>query len=156
MIKRISVVVLCSLSALGGVVAGGVAARAYNSHWGPYTCNSCFLSTPNPDEATKKFINRSDMGFIIVPGDSVTVCGPTACVKYTRTNSGWGGGPVIPITHGNPGAVGGGANSGGNNGGNNGGGRGNSGGGYSGPGGSTGGGNVSVGPLRPERPPVDN
>ncbi len=102
------------LSAIALIAATAYAYALKNDHWGPYVCNSCMLSTPLPDAATKSFIKRSDMGFIVVPGDSITVCGPTACVTYTKSSSGdFQGGPVVPITNGNPGGGGAGDSPGG-------------------------------------------
>lgn len=111
------------LSVIALIAATACAYAIKNDHWGPYVCDSCMLSTPLPDAATKSFIKRSDMGFIVVPGDSITVCGPNACVTYTKSSSGdFQGGPVVPITNGNPGggtgdSPGGGGGSGGGGGG---------------------------------------
>lgn len=110
-----------TLLIVAAIVLAGSATAAFalkGDHWGPFICNECKLSTPLPDAATQNFIQDADMGFIIVPGDSITICANNACVKYTRTNSGWEGGPIIPITSANPGAGNDGSDGGGAAGGN--------------------------------------
>lgn len=135
-----------------GLSVIAIANAGVSNRYGPFTCNTCLLQTPQPDPATLSFI----LGHRVFPqmsgGNVITICGPSACVSYTKTDyRNFEGGPVRPMTQGNPG---GGTASGSSGGG---------GGGYSGPissgsyGGGGGGrtGSVSVGgpsPIKPGRP----
>lgn len=91
--------IFAGLSAIAIAKAGILTDR-----YGPFTCNTCLLQTPQPDAATLSFIlgHRAFSG--MRNGNVITICGPSACVSYTRTDyRNFEGGPVRPMTQGNPG-----------------------------------------------------
>lgn len=134
------------------------------NRYGPIDCPACELAYPISDLPTRAFITTyvrkmtqgnmvEGAAFNVFVGDTIVLCNSSSCVDYVKNMSGdWEG--VSPRARVRP------PRSGGGDGGTrNGGGRGNSGGGYDGGSGGNGsgrGGSVTTGPMKPERPPVDN
>lgn len=125
---------LCAVSLLGGVpliLAGlvyGGDIHGGAQTYGPYVCSSCSLGRPVMDAATSARISSIDADIHDgvfdnwshkeASGDGFIVCNATACVTYSRTDSGgFVGGEATPRVSG-----GGGGGSGGGSGGFNGGG----------------------------------
>lgn len=104
MIAIYSKAAVASLIFAGLSVIAIAKAGILTDRYGPFTCNTCLLQTPQPDAATLSFIlgHRAFSG--MRNGNVITICGPSACVSYTRTDyRNFEGGPVRPMTQGNPG-----------------------------------------------------
>lgn len=146
-----------------GVVIGVAGNRAVGQpeFYGSFDCNACQLKSPGPEPGTvayleymSNWLSATKATYTPMAGDQFMVCNAGYCVIYTRNSQNFTGGqPVARTAPSDPaGGTGGDGNSSGR------GGRGNSGGGYSGGsgGGGSSGGSVTTGPMKPERPPVDN
>lgn len=96
--------------------------------YGAYTCTSCKLASPGPDDPTLAYIRTMDhhlqsaSDYTQISGDVFMVCNSSACVKYTRSSDmenyfgglrnpveggGGGGGDGPPSGGGAPGGGGG-------------------------------------------------
>lgn len=102
-----------------GLSVIAIANAGASDRFGPFTCNTCLLQTPLPDSVTLSFMLDHRVYPQMDRGNVITICGPSACVSYTKTDyRNFEGGSVKPMTQGNPrGGTGSGSSTGGHGGG---------------------------------------
>lgn len=88
--------------------------------YGPYH-EVIYLGTPEPGISAESVLKKYNHplpnapAVTVGPGDKVILCNGTACVTYTRTSTGWLGGPPVKqqVVDGGGGGGGGGGSGGG-------------------------------------------
>lgn len=96
-----------------------ICAAAIASLYGPFHVN-IQLGTPYGGyEVDKAIRDLRNAPAVLVPGDKVVLCNSNACVTYTKTSTGWLGGPPTKqeVVDGGGGNGGGGGDGGGGGGG---------------------------------------
>lgn len=90
--KRIHAVLLAVLAACAGLIGFVFAQNTPGQReWGPYTCNSCSLPFPDPNDDRATYNQLSTLWLSLISnkwrpevGETVTLCNETGCVVYKR------------------------------------------------------------------------